>query len=125
MPIDETNAYLKQHPDCIMGTYYNMHTKGALCYIKLRPDSTYLHVCKYQNTYYVDSGKWTYDYDDGQEDVNFPKYLAMSELEGFAKEKNNPRLQSGFVLLDCASLITSFQNNERTLNFYKDTTIRR
>jgi hypothetical protein len=114
--INETPEYMKEHPECIVGKYYNYFTDGAVSYILLRADSTYVHVCKYGNRNYADSGKWTYKYNQGQNDIDFGFTLRPQKEEGVS---NINTIYTGFYLSDCEGLYITEKSEELKLNFYK------
>jgi hypothetical protein len=115
--IVETPDYMKAHPECIIGIYYNHYTNGAISYIQLRADSTFIHVCKFGNLNHADSGKWSYGYDHGLNVIYF-KGMTLMKL----KEEGN-RDSSGILigcsLMNCNEL--SISVTHPAVNFYKDT----
>ncbi|HTB06704.1 MAG TPA: hypothetical protein VK806_07080 [Bacteroidia bacterium] len=113
---------MKQHPECIVGTYYNYYTKGAVSFIQLRSDSTYIHVCKYRKTNYVDSGRWGYQYDEGQNNI----ILGVNPYSQttFIRQKeegadSDTMIWCGFYLRNCVALCITEESEKQKLNFYK------
>ena len=113
--VNETPQYMRDNPDCIVGTYYNYFTDGAVSYIQLRKDSTYLHICKYENINYADSGRWRYEYNQGQNDIYFGYHFKRLQVEGEDKVEFTEAMR----LVDCAALSMTEESEKQKLNFYK------
>ena len=113
----ETIEYMKAHPECIGGTYYNHFTKGAVSYIRLRADSTFLHICKYGDMNHADSGTWGYKNQHGLNVIYFKGMtLAKLKVEG---NMDDSGILLGCTLMNCNEL--SISVNHPSVNFYKDT----
>jgi hypothetical protein len=62
-------SYIKTHPDCIIGTYYNYYTNNCTSSVTLRADSVYVHRFQFGNVDETDSNKWKYTNAEGNDSL--------------------------------------------------------
>jgi hypothetical protein len=63
--------------EIVVGKYVNDHEKGAIHYIKLFSDSTFLHYYKNHDGIFENKGTWKYYGDDKKEKISFSFWQSM------------------------------------------------